>query len=143
MKNIEFKAIFLSFNNNQYNWLININGQEFKYFQGSGHFTSYYKKHNKATFGRSKNKKPENGLANTSLEGWLHKPTLDDVMYCLLSDMTCGDETFNDFCDTFGYTTDSIKALKTYHACQENGTKLKKAIGYDLIKEFSIKLENY
>ena len=39
------------------------------------------------------------------------------------------DESFSDWCDNFGYTTDSSKARSTYKACQRNGERLIKLIG--------------
>lgn len=45
-------------------------------------------------------------------------PTVKDVLYSFLMDDVTG-LTFNDFCNEFGYDNDSIKALKTYQACEE------------------------
>lgn len=33
-------------------------------------------------------------------------------------------ENFEDFCNNFGYDTDSIKALKTYKACKKQAEKV-------------------
>jgi hypothetical protein len=44
--------------------------------------------------------------------------------------------SFNEWCDNFGYETDSRKALSTYHACQENTEKLRKAkLPIEAVKE--------
>ena len=55
-----------------------------------------------------------------------------DVLYCLLSDMDCGDMSFQDFCDDLGYNSDSIKDLGVYNACVTNGREFRKVMGKDL-----------
>ena len=54
-------------------------------------------------------------------------PTLPDVLYSLLMDSSAADETFADWCDNYGYSDDSIKALETYQACVKEGQALAKA----------------
>lgn len=54
------------------------------------------------------------------------KPKIDDVLYALISDYQCAQDSFNDFCSNLGYDTDSRKALQIYLDCQENGEKLRK-----------------
>ena len=56
------------------------------------------------------------------------KPSIADVMHCLISDADCANENFHDWCDNFGYSNDSIKALNTYKACLEIATALRKYI---------------
>jgi len=51
-------------------------------------------------------------------------PEVASVIHCLLSDADAGSESFNDFCDNFGYDRDSIKAFKTYQACMESADKV-------------------
>ena len=46
------------------------------------------------------------------------EPELCDVLNCLLSDAEAGAQSFDDFCDEFGYGTDSRKAEKTWRACK-------------------------
>ena len=41
-----------------------------------------------------------------------------NAFYCFVSDAVAGIDTFENFCSDFGYDTDSIKALKTYRACE-------------------------
>lgn len=64
-------------------------------------------------------------------------PTAIQVIAILLLDASCARGTFEDFCDECGYDTDSRKALETYLACQENGSKLRKLLGkvYDTFIE--------
>lgn len=56
-------------------------------------------------------------------------PKIDDILNCLFLDSQAGTETFEDFCLNFGYSNDSIQALDTYKACQENHFKLLRALG--------------
>ena len=77
----------------------------------------------------SKNKKPENSLFNPNLFGWLHVPTKIDVLHCLFSDGSAIDESFDFWCDSLGYDSDSIKAFDTYRACIAERKKLDKALG--------------
>lgn len=52
------------------------------------------------------------GAAHTSA------PTKHDILYSLIMD-DVSDMNFDDFCANFGYDEDSIKALRTYEACQK------------------------
>ena len=50
---------------------------------------------------------------------------IDDVLYCLILDAQSGTESFEDFCDNFGYNEDSVKHNEIYKLCQKNGKKVK------------------
>jgi hypothetical protein len=52
--------------------------------------------------------------------------TAASVLYCLLLDGYANDQNFNDWCDNYGYDSDSISAFETYRACCESGKKLEK-----------------
>lgn len=54
------------------------------------------------------------------------KPKVADVLYSLFMDAYAGDENFHDWCDNFGYSTDSIKALNTYKQCLETAAQLRR-----------------
>lgn len=54
------------------------------------------------------------------------KPKIADVMYSLFMDASAADENFNDWCDNFGYSSDSIKAMNTYKQCLETATALRR-----------------
>lgn len=56
-------------------------------------------------------------------------PELVDVMYSVLMDASAMEQSFTDFCEDFGYDTDSRKALGIYRACKRNGKKLMRLIG--------------
>ena len=53
-------------------------------------------------------------------------PSLEDVLYSLLSDSTAGrcGESFGEFCENYGYDDDSRNAFKVYEACQDQYTKM-------------------
>ena len=83
-----------------YEWLVKINQAPFEYYTGSGLV--------------DKLKHPK-------------KPTLDDVLHSLVNDAEAENMSFQDWCDNFGYDTDSRKALDLYLLCQENAQRLRKA----------------
>lgn len=56
-------------------------------------------------------------------------PHAADVLACLLSDSGAVGVAFSEWCDEFGYESDSRKALDTYLACQETYLKLRRILG--------------
>lgn len=60
---------------------------------------------------------------------FLLHPDPVQVFHCLIQDGRAGESTFSDFCADLGYSNDSISALETYRKCQDNGTKLRQALG--------------
>ena len=50
---------------------------------------------------------------------------IDDILFCLVLDAQSGTESFEDFCDNFGYNEDSVKHNEIYKSCQKNGKKVK------------------
>lgn len=55
-----------------------------------------------------------------------------DVLYSLLSDMDAGAESFKDFCDNYGYDTDSRKAWKTWEDCKHISQEFQRVAGSDI-----------
>jgi hypothetical protein len=55
-------------------------------------------------------------------------PEISDVLYCLASDANvfCAPDpiSFLDWASDYGYSTDSIKALRTYEACKREAKAL-------------------
>lgn len=68
-------------------------------------------------------------------KGKIVGPDVADVLSSVLSDAEACETTFDDWCSTFGSNNDSLGALNTYLACQRNGTKVIKLLGYTLFKE--------
>lgn len=55
-------------------------------------------------------------LSNVDKIHYPSAPTNYDILECIEKYET---GTFEDFCDNYGYSNDSISALKTYEACRE------------------------
>ena len=113
-----------------YAWTLLIDNELFNYKTGLGHA----KKMNELIPSWSKPKDIECFSLDNS--EWVHIPKAMDIVECLFSDAECGLYSFTDFCDNLGYDHDSISALKTYMACQDTETRLRKALGkeYQAIK---------
>lgn len=60
------------------------------------------------------------------------KPTAYDVLACLTKH-DCG--SFDDFCAEYGYSNDSIRALKTYLACGDEYSNLRRIFTSEQIEE--------
>ena len=105
----------------------------------------YNDRHSKVTIKNLKNEKW------TSFDFWgsIKNPRLEsdydllNAFYCFVSDALSGLESFESFCDEFGYDTDSRKAEKIYKACKRAYTKFECISGfsndemYDFINELS------
>lgn len=56
-------------------------------------------------------------------------PQADDVLQCLQSDCQSGGLTHQEFCEEFGYDSDSIEQRDIYLKCQDSLNKLRKLFG--------------
>lgn len=85
------------------------------------------------------------GRINTEARGQavIERPSKADVMHCLLSDADAGDRSFNDWCDEFGYSNDSISAFKTYQACCETAVNLRKVFTREQIAAMREALQDF
>lgn len=72
-------------------------------------------------------------------------PTLRDVVHSLLLDgeASFSGESFEDWCSTFGYDTDSRKAEETWRACVKTGSDMRKALSMDEIRELQEAFSDY
>lgn len=119
-------------------WVVAINGQDFPYYTGRGNrkrVTRYLSSAERQALETEK----RHALTDYGFTLYIQatravKPTLDDVMHCLVGDAEAATQTFDEWCSNFGYDTDSRKALSTYLACQETANKLVKA-GIDIEAE--------
>ena len=81
----------------------------------------------------------------TSYNDWRNaKVNLDESDYknalnCILSDSYAAQGSFKDFCSEFGYSDDSIKALKIYKECKRTAVRLNKL--FSGLELFSIQNE--
>lgn len=111
-------------------YIVIIEGQDFEYSCGIGHRI----KNNidRGEFSKLMNRNPKKDKASLYLyidqlkQCSKPKPlNIDDILYSLLLDSQAGAESFDDFCDNFGYDNDSIKANEIYKDCQKNAKKVK------------------
>ena len=139
-------------------WVINLgNNETFDYYTGVGHRTS--KLVPKGSRNKPNTSRPEYIKARKSLppqsrmtiyehnklkaNEHLTVPTSASVLYSLLMDAECGNETHGDFCDNFGYDRDSIKGRRIYLACQETGEQVRKIFTQEQIEKLTNLLEDY
>lgn len=70
------------------------------------------------------------GLRTKPKQSWAKsmpvKPSIADVMYALTLDASAIDESFQDWCDNYGYDSDSIKAFDMYRKCCATGENIRK-----------------
>lgn len=69
-------------------------------------------------------------------------PDIKAIIHSITSNYNVG-ETFEDWCDMFGYDNDSIKAKDIYEACIKQSTELLAGLGEDLIEELRESLQDY
>jgi hypothetical protein len=62
------------------------------------------------------------------------EPSAADVISCLVSDASAGDQTFEEFCSEFGYDVDSRKAEATFRACAKMAPRIRRFL-YDSFAE--------
>lgn len=91
--------------------------------KGAHHYVATLKYHPRGT--------TLDGIEFHTGSGWKHDPKASDIMECLLSDASLGDNTFDDFCAELGYDTDSRKALESYLECQSMNAKLRRLLKQD------------
>jgi hypothetical protein len=84
-----------------------------------------------------------NGHNPLPVQQYVPAPTAASVLYCLLSDMQCGSDTFEGFCANLDYDEDSRKAHDTYLACQQSGTKLRKVFTREQLETLQELLQDY
>jgi hypothetical protein len=61
----------------------------------------------------------------------LGEPDAADVISCLISDTSAGEQSFEDFCSDFGYDQDSRRAEATWKACANLAPKVRGLLGED------------
>lgn len=117
-------------------WLVIFpGGISTKYYTGLGHRTE--KK--QATFGSDRGEYQRLSRASINdlgLKALLrlstaNKPELEDILHSMAMDGTAADESFQDWCDNFGYDTDSLKAFNTYQACMASAKDVR-ALGFTI-----------
>lgn len=110
-----------------FQWAIHIGSEAFTYKTGIGYCT-------KAKWNGTKppTLDKDKRVIRSELKGntvFIHVPKVRDVLHCLFRDAEAGDWSFKSWCDEYGYSSDSLKALDIYRACEETATKLKRVFG--------------
>ena len=75
------------------------------------------------------------GLGLRTKAGKPKKPKIADVLHSLILDAEASEYNFDDWCNDFGYSSDSIHALNIYKACLSNSTALKKHLGREALDQ--------
>lgn len=68
-------------------------------------------------------------------------PPIDEVLSCLASDSASTEESFEDWCASLGYDSDSRKAERTYNVCVKQAEKLKNLLGDEAYEELLYQTE--
>lgn len=81
------------------------------------------------------------GIGHRTKLGQPKPPDILNIFENILSDMGAENESFNDWAENFGYSSDSIKAFDVYRACLETGKIVRKHIPCDLLKQIETVIE--
>jgi hypothetical protein len=71
------------------------------------------------------------------------KPKIADVLHSLIMDASAADENFDDWCDSYGYSSDSIKSLNMYKLCLETARALRKHFSPSTMANIRELLQDY
>ncbi len=133
------KITYLGLFNERFTYRAEINGHAFDYFTGIGwsefarqnpdatKYTALNGTETEALF-KAQTLRAQNKLSDRlgfARRAFRRNPEEADILECLQSDVEAGRMSFDEFCDTFGYDNDSLKALDTYRACMETAQKLR------------------
>ena len=64
-------------------------------------------------------------------------PSPAEVLACVCREGMDADESFENWCATFGYEEDSRKAEQTYRECTENGKRARRLVGGENFRKFA------
>ena len=106
--------------------------ERFDYYTGTGH--------------RSPIVQPTLAYAALERERKPIAPHVAGLLYSLILDAQASGQTFNSWCDGFGYDSDSRKAHKTYEAyeaCLETAEKLEKLFKRSEVEKLSELMQDY
>lgn len=70
-------------------------------------------------------------------------PSPASLLYSLILDSSAVGQSFESWCDEYGYDTDSRKAHQTYMDCQANADKLARVFAPDVIRQLTEALQEY
>lgn len=120
-----------------HHWLVTINGVTTDYYTGLAHRERKAKLWTREADDYKRLASPMARLTQTGFERLLQvskatPPKVDDVLYSLVMDSEAAEMSFDDWCDCFGYDSDSIKARDIYFACQNSVTQLREMGLHDI-----------
>jgi len=93
--------------------------------------------------GWTKPKKLHQPCGYETVEAKRPKVSIEDVLYCVVMEAFYTSNTFEEWCSSFGESTDSRKALETYLLCQKHRNELIKMVGYDSFNKLVELYEGY
>ena len=70
-------------------------------------------------------------------------PEICGIIYSLIMDSDAICESFDNWCNNFGYDSDSLKAFNIYQACTDNAKKMRKIIDNATLELLREALEDY
>lgn len=70
-------------------------------------------------------------------------PHAAGVLHSLILDSSAAGQSFESWCDEYGYDSDSRKAEATYRACQKNADDLRAVIPMDVLTALETALQDY
>jgi hypothetical protein len=139
-------------------WVVMFNSESFEYSMGIGHSVAIFTQKQRndlkkylAVVGyvdklpqtkRLKRNPNKHSIVFETYELAL-PPTQASVLYSLLLDSSAAEMPFVDWCDDYGYNTDSRAALAIYEACQINFVKLRNVFNTKQRKHLTELLEDY
>lgn len=124
--------------------LVEYQGKNFGtfYHQGVGHRVPGWTPGGKLKHERGKWVSPGGDRvtdAEAIKRGWLvlpkEGPRVDYILQSLLTDASGAEESFKEWCGSFGQNPDSISHLMVYLKCQETRDKLLRMLGGELMNE--------
>jgi hypothetical protein len=71
------------------------------------------------------------------------KPHAASVLHSLVLDAEAVNMSFTDWCDDYGYDSDSIKALSTYQECCKTGEAMRKMFTREQMEQLREALQDY
>lgn len=158
---LKFSHVFVPFSQSRnkdskyhsLNWVIVLNGYSFDFQAGMGHCPAFGNKSLPNHLREEAIKlECETGVAqrkgfgdtlSPKKRGEI-KPDYESVLYSLLRDGDTLDFTcFEDWCESYGFNSDSIKAKETYDTCLKTGLFLRNTFGEDFLRACEKRFEDF
>lgn len=125
--------------------------ETFDYFTGLGHRLSKVDKNKRLLLqfsqkdkGAILKRKKSTGESRVIYgDNWCIAPTSASVLYSLVLDSGAADESFSNWCDNFGYDSDSISAFNVYQECEKTAKRLKNIFNHSQLEQLRELLQDY